>query len=66
MDLDRSLDATACEVVEMDRSRCIAELMSFGRIPLDFSLDYLQSLPVEQLRHILMAAVLTVTIRRSA
>lgn len=49
----------------MDRSQCIHALTHFQGMPLDFDEAFLQGMSLERLRHILMAAILTVS-RRSA
>jgi len=50
----------------MSRTQCIHALTRFEDIPLDFDEAYLRSMSVERLRHILLAAVLTVHKRQSA
>jgi len=46
------------EVCGLDRSEMIERLAHFqGRIPLDFSYDFLQNCDTEKLRHLLAAAL---------
>ena len=67
MPLDQPIETSVRRIHEMDRNGCIHELMSFRAIPLDFSREYLDGMSDERLRHVLLAAVLTVhTRRRSA
>ncbi len=52
-------DTIATSVSTMNRESVTDELLSFqGRFKLDFTRDYLDSLSLEQLRHILLAAAL--------
>ena len=50
----------------MSRTQCIDALTHFDGIPLDFTEPFLQRMSVERLRHILLAAMITVDRRRSA
>ena len=50
----------------LSRGDCIQELTHFRDIPLDFEKHYLEQMSVERLRHVLLAAVLTVKFRRKA
>ncbi|MEM9414040.1 MAG: hypothetical protein AAGA29_01010 [Planctomycetota bacterium] len=45
-------------IAEMSRERCIDELGRVPHIPLDFTEDYLEAISLEQLRHLLFAALL--------
>jgi len=61
------LERIALEVQTLDRDQCIAELLGFDQIPLDFTPDALGAMSTEALRHVLMAAMVTVRKhRRSA
>lgn len=66
MDFDQSLERLLCDVQGMDRSQCIRELTHFGQLRLDFTASHLETLSLDQLRHLLAAAILTVRKRRSA
>ena len=49
----------AADVSSMDRQRVIHEIRHFqGRFPLDFTVEHLNGMTIEQLRHILLAAQL--------
>ena len=53
------MDRLACAVAQMNRVKVQRELMHFhGRFKLDFTEDYLNSMTLERLRHILVAAKL--------
>lgn len=56
----------AREVYQLDREACIRELTHFRAIPLDFNESYLQSMSVERLRHVLLAALITVRNRAAS
>lgn len=45
-------------VAELSRERCVDELGRVPYVPLDFTDDFLAALSVEQLRHVLLAALL--------
>lgn len=50
----------------MSRTQCIDALTHFEEIPLDFTEAFLHRMSLERLRHVLLAAMLTVDRRRSA
>lgn len=50
----------------MSRTQCIDALTHFDEIPLDFTESFLQRMSLERLRHVLLAAMLTVDRRKSA
>jgi hypothetical protein len=54
------LERIALEIQTLDRQQCIRELLSFDQIPLDFTAEALQAMSTESLRHLLMAAMVTV------
>ena len=60
MDHEGPIDEVVRQINEMSRQRCIFELMHFDQIPLDFRRDDLDTMSVEHLRHVLVAAVVTV------
>ncbi|MFI4862176.1 MAG: hypothetical protein ACIAXF_16035 [Phycisphaerales bacterium JB063] len=45
-------------VAEMSRQRCVDEIARVPHIPLDFTEGYLNALSIEQLRHLVFAALL--------
>ena len=45
-------------VAESSRERCVDELSRVPHVPLDFSDAYLDALSLDQLRHVLLAAML--------
>lgn len=45
-------------VAELSRERCVDELGRVPHVPLDFTDDFLAALSTEQLRHVLLAALL--------
>ncbi|MBI1368976.1 MAG: hypothetical protein GC162_10025 [Planctomycetes bacterium] len=57
---------TVREIHAMSRGQCIDALTHFRDIPLDFDESFLSQMSLERLRHVLLAAVLTVHRRRSA
>lgn len=51
------VEQVADSIAEMSRDRVKDEILHFqGRFKLDFTEGYLESLPLEKLRHILLAA----------
>ena len=54
------IEELAMQIGTMHRESCIYELKNFDGIPLDFTDHFLQRMSVEELRHVLMAAALTV------
>jgi len=59
------LEQVLADIHHLDRMQCIHELKHFDEIPLDFDDAFLAASSLERLRHILMAAVLTVYNRRN-
>lgn len=58
MHIDASWNELSREIEELDKPACIRELRAVPYLRLDFTDDYLADLPLESLRHVLMAAVL--------
>ncbi|MFW5682370.1 MAG: hypothetical protein ACOC1G_05135 [Phycisphaeraceae bacterium] len=58
MQIRASLNELTREIGELDRPACIRELRCVPYIRLDFTDDFLDGLPLDSLRHVLMAAVL--------
>jgi hypothetical protein len=56
MSTDDPIDAVIQTVAAMDRDGCKAELRRIDRPTLDFTDEYLDSLTIDRLRHVLMAA----------
>ncbi|MCC7192371.1 MAG: hypothetical protein IT444_06260 [Phycisphaeraceae bacterium] len=56
MGIDTSLDHLVTRISSLDRERCKAELRSLEELRVDFTDEYLDSLPLEKLRHIVLAA----------
>lgn len=55
-----SFEQSCLAIAVMDKQEVIMQLLGFqGPLKLDFTRDYLESLPVDRLRHILLAAVVT-------
>jgi len=53
------VERITCDVARMGRRKLKSRLLNFrGRFKLDFSEAYLESQPVDRLRHILLAAML--------
>lgn len=60
MSAEFSLEKMCCQIASMSKSEVIRRLINFkGRIKLDYSRDYLETLSTDRLRHILFAAVST-------
>jgi len=60
MVLARSLEQTASSLNSLNKSELKRRLTNFkGSFKLDFTEEYLDSLSVDKLRHILLAAVMT-------
>jgi hypothetical protein len=60
MALVRSLEQTASSINSLNKSQLKRHLLNFkGSFKLDFTEEYLDSLSVDKLRHILLAAVMT-------
>ena len=56
-----SFEKICCKITSMNKREVIRRLLHFdGPIKLDYSSDYLESLSTDRLRHILLAAVVTV------
>gem|GEM_PF-244040 len=59
-----SLEQTATSIAALDRDELQRRIKNFrGRFRLDFTEDYLNSLSVDRLRHILLAALITAHVR---
>lgn len=59
-----NFEALAVEIATLDKPSVITKIKTFhGRFKLDFTEDYLRSLSIDRLRHILLAAVITNTRR---
>ena len=60
MAADFSFENMCSKIASMGKREVIRRLLNFdGSIKMDFSLDYLQGLSTDRLRHILLAAVVT-------
>lgn len=56
-----SFEKTCSKIASMSKREVIRRLLNFdGPIKMDFSADYLEKLSTDRLRHILLAAVVTV------
>lgn len=60
MDINLSLDHLVTRISSLDREGCKAELRGCDELRVDFTDEYLDSLPLEKLRHIVLAARLRV------
>ncbi len=61
-----SFEQYATSIARMDKSELKQRIKTFpGRLRLDFTEDYLNAAPVDRLRHILLAALLTTRARRN-
>jgi hypothetical protein len=58
MQIRASLHELTQEIGGLDKPACIRELRCVPYLRLDFTDDYLDGLPLDSLRHVLMAAVL--------
>ena len=57
-------EKTAVSIASLNRSQLKSSIRNFkGRFRLDFTVSYLDSLPVDRLRHILLAAVVSTSMR---
>ena len=56
MGLDDPIEAVIQTVAALDRDGCKTELRRIERPVLDFTDEYLDSLSIDRLRHVLMAA----------
>ena len=65
MGLDQPLDQVLRQIHEMDRTECIEQLLNFEQIRLDFNATFLNQMSSDRLRHILLAAVITVRRRKA-
>jgi hypothetical protein len=55
-----SFEKMAMMITSLDREEIKVRLLNFeGRFKLDFTEDYLESLSIDRLRHILLAAMTT-------
>lgn len=56
----KNLEQTANQIAGLDKTQLTSRIKNFkGRFKLDFNEDYLNQQPVDRLRHILLAAVIT-------
>ena len=58
MQLNQPVDRIIEQIHQLDRDGCVAELRGIQTPRLDFSDEYLASMSLDQLRHVLMAACL--------
>lgn len=58
MHITAPLGELSREISELDKPACIRELRCVPYLRLDFTDDFLDDLPLDSLRHVLMAAVL--------
>lgn len=57
--MDVTIETMCTAVAEMTKEEVKQQILHFdGPVPLDFTEDYLDSLNVDKLRHILLAAML--------
>ena len=60
MSAELSFEKMCTKVASMSKREVIRRLLNFDGIKMDFSEDYLKDLSTDRLRHILLAAVVTV------
>ncbi len=65
MGSDTPIEQAVSQIQAMSRDQCIYELTHFHGMRLDFDTSFLNAASDERLRHILLAAVLTVRTRRA-
>jgi len=58
MTLNQPLESLVCQIARMSRCECMAAMKSIERPRLDFTDEYLNAASLDQLRHILVAAVI--------
>jgi len=62
-----SFEKMCSKIASMSKREVIRRLLNFdGPIKLDFTRDYLEKLSTDRLRHILLAAVVTVNQKRAS
>ena len=62
-----SFEKMCSKIASMSKREVIRRLLNFdGPLKLDFTADYLEKLSTERLRHILLAAVVTVNQKRAS
>ena len=62
-----SFEKMCSKIASMNKREVVQRLLNFdGPIKLDFSRDYLEKLSTDRLRHILLAAVVTVHQKRAS
>ncbi|MFZ9010264.1 MAG: hypothetical protein ACO20W_00045 [Anaerohalosphaeraceae bacterium] len=62
-----SFEKTCSKIASMGKREVIRRLLNFdGPIKMDFSADYLEKLSTERLRHILLAAFVTINRKRAS
>ena len=57
MELTESLDTLVSRIARMERAECVMEMRTIEQLPLDFTDEYLDAASLDQLRHLLLAAV---------
>ena len=60
MSSELSFEKMCSKVASMGKREVIRRLLSFDGMKVDFTADYLEKLSTDRLRHILLAAVVTV------
>lgn len=56
----KNFEQAACTIAQLNRTQLTTQIKRFrGRFKLDFTGGYLANQPVDRLRHILLAAVMT-------
>ena len=60
MSAELSFEKMCSKVASMGKREVIRRLLNFDGIKMDFTEDYLKNLSTDRLRHILLAAVVTV------
>ena len=65
MSPDISFEQACSYIMTLNKSELKERLLHFeGPLKLDFTDEYLQALPIDRLRHILLAAMVTVDLKR--
>ena len=60
MSADLSFEKMCSKIASMKKQEIIRRLLNFNGMKMDFTPDYLEDLSTDRLRHILLAAIVTV------
>lgn len=66
MSAELSFEKMCSKIASMNKGEVIRWLLNFDGVKMDFTADYLENLSTDRLRHILLAAIVTVNRRHAS